>query len=80
MEHEGEHTKEEVVVEYTQPKKEGSLQKFKSFVTQCRRVLRATKKPDKQEFLTIVKISGLGIIILGAIGFVISFGAQFLIK
>lgn len=49
------------------------MQRFKEFVTECKRVLRITKKPDKEEFKTIVKISGLGIIIIGAIGFLVSF-------
>ena len=36
-----------------------------------RRVLRITKKPDAMEFKTIVKVSGLGMSIIGVIGFVI---------
>jgi protein transport protein SEC61 subunit gamma-like protein len=43
--------------------------KFKSFLIECRRVFHATKKPSKQEYLTIVKVAGLGIIAIGAIGF-----------
>ena len=35
------------------------------------RVLKITKKPDSTEFKTVVKISGLGIIIIGVIGFAI---------
>jgi len=49
------------------------MQRFKEFLTECRRVLRITKKPDKEEFKTIVKISGIGIIIIGALGFLVSF-------
>ncbi len=45
--------------------------KLKGFVNECMRVLRVTKKPDKIEFLTIVKASGLGILIIGLIGFII---------
>lgn len=45
--------------------------KFKGFINECVRVLRVTKKPDKIEFLTIVKASGLGILIIGLIGFII---------
>ncbi len=47
--------------------------KFKGFLTECRRVLRVTKKPNKTEFRTIVKISGIGIAIIGLLGFIISF-------
>jgi len=47
--------------------------KLKDFWIQCRRVLRVTKKPDKKEFITIVKVSGLGILIIGLIGFILHF-------
>jgi len=45
--------------------------KIKRFGRACWRVLRVTKKPTKEEFKTIVKVSGLGIIIIGMIGFII---------
>jgi len=44
--------------------------KLKDFWIQCKRVIRITKKPDKTEFLTIVKVSGLGILLIGFIGFI----------
>ena len=50
-------------------------QKVKEFIRECIRVLRVTKKPDRSEFTTIVKVSGLGILIIGLIGFLV-----FLIK
>ncbi|MBW2990989.1 protein translocase SEC61 complex subunit gamma [Candidatus Woesearchaeota archaeon] len=53
--------------------------KLKDFWIQCRRVLRVTKKPDKQEFLTIVKVSGLGILVIGLIGFILSFIKQIIL-
>ena len=46
--------------------------KFKSFINECLRVLRVTRKPDKIEFKTIVKVSGLGMVIIGLIGFMIT--------
>ena len=45
--------------------------KIKSFIGECLRVLKITKKPDSIEFKTIVKVSGLGILIIGLIGFVV---------
>lgn len=45
--------------------------KFKTFVKECARVLRITKKPTKEEFKTISKVSGLGILIIGLIGFLV---------
>jgi len=47
------------------------ISRFKSFVIECKRVFRVTKKPSNLEFKTIVKASGLGIIIIGLIGFMI---------
>lgn len=45
--------------------------KVKSFIGECLRVLKVTKKPDATEFKTIVKVSGLGILIIGLIGFIV---------
>ena len=45
--------------------------KFKGFINECVRVLRVTKKPDRVEFTSIVKASGLGILIIGLVGFLI---------
>jgi protein transport protein SEC61 subunit gamma and related proteins len=44
---------------------------FKNFLAECRRVIKVTKKPNKLEFSTIVKVSGLGILVIGAIGFIL---------
>ncbi|MBI5681464.1 MAG: protein translocase SEC61 complex subunit gamma [Methanobacterium sp.] len=46
------------------------------FIRQCRRVLHVSKKPDREEFLNVAKITGIGIIIIGVIGFIISLIAQ----
>ena len=46
--------------------------RLKSFINECLRVLRVTRKPDKIEFKTIVKVSGLGMIVIGLIGFMIT--------
>ena len=45
--------------------------KLKSFAQECRRVLTVTKKPTKFELTTIVKVSGIGIALIGLIGFVL---------
>lgn len=44
---------------------------FKEFVQESKRVFRITKKPDKAEFRTVVKVSGLGILAIGLIGFLL---------
>ena len=46
-------------------------QKIRWFIRECRRVLKITKKPDTIEFKTIVKVAGLGILIIGLIGFIV---------
>jgi protein transport protein SEC61 subunit gamma-like protein len=46
--------------------------KLKMFINECKRVLRVTKRPDSFEFKTIVKVSGLGMAIIGLLGFLIS--------
>lgn len=45
--------------------------RIKDFWKECVRVLKITKKPDAMEFKSIVKVSGLGIIIIGLIGFAV---------
>ncbi|MFT4249844.1 MAG: protein translocase SEC61 complex subunit gamma [Candidatus Woesearchaeota archaeon] len=41
------------------------------FLSNCNRVLKITKKPNKQEFLDLVKITGLGLIVIGLLGFAV---------
>ena len=43
---------------------------------QYRRVLYISRRPDRDEFMNVAKITGIGIIIVGVIGFVISLIAQ----
>jgi len=45
--------------------------KLKSFYKECVRVFRITKKPTKEEFIAIVKVAGLGILVIGFIGFIV---------
>jgi len=46
--------------------------KTKSFALKCRRVWQVLKKPTKQELETVIKVSAIGILVLGFIGFLIS--------
>ncbi len=48
------------------------------FIRQCRRVLQISKKPDRDEYQNVAKITGIGIIIIGVIGFIVSLVAQLL--
>ncbi len=45
--------------------------KTKRFYKQTIRVLRITRKPGKEEYLTVVKVTGLGMAVIGLMGFVI---------
>jgi protein translocase SEC61 complex gamma subunit len=47
-------------------------QKLKSFTTQSIRVWRILKKPSAYEYKTIAKVSAIGILALGLVGFIIS--------
>jgi protein transport protein SEC61 subunit gamma-like protein len=49
-----------------------------SFLKQCERVLRVSKKPDADEYKTVAKVTGLGIIIIGVVGFIVSILSQVL--
>ena len=46
------------------------VDKFKTFIVECKRVLLVTKKPSKEEFKAVVKVTGVGTLIIGAIGFI----------
>ena len=48
------------------------LTSTKSFALKCKRVWLALKKPSKKEFETIAKVSAIGILVIGLIGFLIS--------
>lgn len=48
------------------------------FLSNCKRVLRIARKPDKNEYLQVAKITGLGIILIGFIGFLILLVGVFL--
>lgn len=49
----------------------GKIYKIKRFLKESVRVFKITKKPTMEEFKTIVKVTGLGIILIGIIGFII---------
>lgn len=44
-----------------------------NFWQSSKRIFIVSKKPDRTEFLQIAKITGLGIIIIGVIGFIVYF-------
>ena len=48
------------------------LHKTRTFIIECKRVWRVTKKPSKDEFSAIVKVTSIGIAIIGLMGFLIN--------
>jgi len=52
-------------------KKYFSPLKWKETLEGYRRVIAVSRKPDKEEFLSTARITGLGIVIIGVTGFVI---------
>ena len=51
---------------------------FKEFFGKCVRVWHVLKKPDMKEYKTIAKVSALGILLIGAMGFIINVLLTFL--
>lgn len=48
------------------------------FIKLCQRVLHVSKKPGKEEFVNVAKITGLGVLVIGSIGFILTMAAQLL--
>ena len=48
------------------------MQRFKNFLIECRRVWQVTKKPTRDELKIIVKVTGIGILIIGLMGFIVN--------
>ncbi len=49
-----------------------ALQSTKSFLMKCKRVWHVLAKPSRKEFEQVSKISAIGILALGVIGFLVS--------
>ena len=46
-------------------------ERFDKTIKDCKRVLKVSRKPDKQEYLEFSKIVAIGIAIIGVVGFII---------
>ena len=49
-----------------------TLTSLNTFFFQCKRVWMALRKPTMKEFETISKVSAIGILIIGILGFLVS--------
>ena len=52
----------------------------KSFFVKCKRVWFVLKKPTRKEFELTAKVSAIGIVALGAVGFLISLIMKIFVK
>ncbi len=48
------------------------LASLKEFWEECKRVLKVTKKPDREELVMVVKVTALGMLLIGMLGFLIT--------
>ena len=46
-------------------------ERIDKFIKDSKRVLKVSKKPDKQEYFELAKVTSLGVVIVGVIGFVV---------
>lgn len=49
------------------------IAKLQGFISQCVRVFKITRKPTVEEWKMIVKMSGIGITVIGVVGFAITY-------
>jgi protein transport protein SEC61 subunit gamma-like protein len=45
---------------------------LRKFLYECRRTLQVARKPDREEYFNISRVTGLGILLIGLLGFLIS--------
>ncbi len=55
---------------YKKKKKLSYGERFKNFIQNTKRVLKVATKPSRKEFMTVLKICIIGIVILGAVSYV----------
>jgi protein transport protein SEC61 subunit gamma-like protein len=48
-----------------------TMKKISSFLSDVMRILRLSKKPKKDEFFLVAKITGLGILLIGLLGYIV---------
>lgn len=65
--------------EIKQSKLQRSWTWLQAYYQECLRVLKVTQKPTGMEFKTIVKVSALGMLIIGLLGFLIFMLAKLII-
>jgi len=56
---------------YQKKKKESYYERLKKFYKNSKRILKIANKPNRKEYFTIFKICAIGLVILGALSYVI---------
>ncbi|PIN98848.1 MAG: protein translocase SEC61 complex subunit gamma [Candidatus Diapherotrites archaeon CG10_big_fil_rev_8_21_14_0_10_31_34] len=49
-----------------------------NFLTSARRIFTVSKKPDLQEYRIMVQVTGIGIIIIGVVAYILKLTASYL--
>ena len=44
---------------------------FNKFIKDAKRVLKVSRKPDRAEYIDLAKISALGVVVVGGMGYII---------
>ncbi|MFH1585402.1 MAG: protein translocase SEC61 complex subunit gamma [archaeon] len=57
-----------------------ALTSTKSFFIKCKRVWHILKKPSRKEYEMVAKVSAIGILILGVLGFLVSIVMNVFVK
>jgi protein transport protein SEC61 subunit gamma and related proteins len=55
------------------------FKKIKEFLISSKRILSISTKPSKKEFWTMSKVIGLGMVIIGIIGFLVKLIMEFIL-
>ncbi|MBN1803293.1 MAG: protein translocase SEC61 complex subunit gamma [Candidatus Lokiarchaeota archaeon] len=56
---------------YKQKKKLSRSERIRAFIQNTKRVLKVATKPSRKEFMTVLKICMIGIVLLGAVSYVL---------
>ena len=46
------------------------------YISGCTRVMKIAKRPNREEFLKVLKLTGLGMLVIGLIGLLITVGSM----
>ncbi len=54
------------------------MKRAKAFLKNCRRVFKITRKPSREEYEQAIKLTALGMTVIGGIGFLVQMLAMML--